>query len=59
MAAVTDQRNVRIFTIGGLQREVFTIPGPVVCMAGHSDQLMIVFHLGTGVTLMKLYTRWK
>ncbi|XP_014662660.1 PREDICTED: WD repeat and HMG-box DNA-binding protein 1-like isoform X2 [Priapulus caudatus] len=49
VAVATDQFNLRLFTVGGLQREIFSIPGPVVCMAGHSNQLIVVFHLGTGV----------
>ncbi|KAL2076814.1 hypothetical protein ACEWY4_027590 [Coilia grayii] len=39
---------VRLFSVGGVQREVFSLPGPVVCMAGHGEQLLIAFHRGTG-----------
>ncbi|XP_064600556.1 WD repeat and HMG-box DNA-binding protein 1-like [Liolophura sinensis] len=49
IAVATDQRNVRLLSVGGVQRELFSIPGPVVSLAGHHDQLLVVFHRGTGV----------
>lgn len=45
----TDQRLVRIFTIGGLQKRIFRLPGPVVAMAAHMDNLFVVYHSGFGV----------
>ena len=45
----TDKRIVRIFTLGGTQREIFSIPGPVVCMSGHGSHLMVVYHSGRGM----------
>ncbi|XP_017330803.1 WD repeat and HMG-box DNA-binding protein 1 isoform X2 [Ictalurus punctatus] len=48
VAAATSAMLVRLFSIGGVQREVFSLPGPVVCMAGHGEQLLIVYHRGTG-----------
>ena len=44
----TDKRIVRIFTLGGIQKEIFSIPGPVVCMSGHESHLMVVYHSGRG-----------
>ena len=46
MAAATDRRNLRIFTVGGMQREVLALPGPTVAMSGFKDKLMISAHLG-------------
>lgn len=46
VAAATSAMLVRLFSIGGVQREVFSLPGPVVCMAGHGEQLLIVYHRG-------------
>ncbi|XP_008837763.1 WD repeat and HMG-box DNA-binding protein 1 [Nannospalax galili] len=48
VAAATSTLLLRLFTIGGVQKEVFCLPGPVVSMAGHGDQLFIVYHRGTG-----------
>ncbi|KAG7327957.1 hypothetical protein KOW79_007901 [Hemibagrus wyckioides] len=48
VAAATSAMLVRLFSIGGVQREVFSLPGSVVCMAGHGEQLLIVYHRGTG-----------
>ncbi|XP_060789640.1 WD repeat and HMG-box DNA-binding protein 1 isoform X2 [Neoarius graeffei] len=48
VAAATSAMLVRLFSIGGVQREMFSLPGPVVCMAGHGEQLLIVYHRGTG-----------
>eukprot|EP00070_Physeter_catodon_P007538 XP_007116223.2 WD repeat and HMG-box DNA-binding protein 1 isoform X2 [Physeter catodon] len=47
-AAATSALLLRLFTIGGVQKEVFSLPGPVVSVAGHGEQLVIVYHRGTG-----------
>ncbi|NXP26494.1 WDHD1 protein, partial [Scytalopus superciliaris] len=47
-ACATSAFLVRVFTVGGIQREIFSLPGPVVSMAGHGEQLMIIYHRGTG-----------
>ncbi|NXI34352.1 WDHD1 protein, partial [Galbula dea] len=47
-ACATSALLVRVFTVGGVQREIFSLPGPVVSMAGHGEQLMIIYHRGTG-----------
>ncbi|XP_007527438.2 WD repeat and HMG-box DNA-binding protein 1 [Erinaceus europaeus] len=47
-AAATSVLLLRLFTIGGAQKEIFSLPGPVVSMAGHGEQLFIVYHRGTG-----------
>ncbi|XP_061560011.1 WD repeat and HMG-box DNA-binding protein 1 isoform X2 [Phycodurus eques] len=46
-AVATSALMVRLFSIGGVQREIFSLPGAVVCMAGHGEQLLIVYHRGT------------
>ncbi|XP_008047595.1 WD repeat and HMG-box DNA-binding protein 1 [Carlito syrichta] len=47
-AAATSALLLRLFTIGGVQKEVFSLPGPVVSVTGHGEQLFIVYHRGTG-----------
>uniref|UniRef100_A0A8D2B0B3 WD repeat and HMG-box DNA-binding protein 1 n=1 Tax=Sciurus vulgaris TaxID=55149 RepID=A0A8D2B0B3_SCIVU len=47
-AAATSALLLRLFTIGGVQKEIFSLPGPVVSMAGHGEQLFIIYHRGTG-----------
>ncbi|KAM3876748.1 WD repeat and HMG-box DNA-binding protein 1 [Diretmus argenteus] len=47
-AAATSALMLRLFSIGGVQKEVFSLPGPVVCMAAHGEQLLIVYHRATG-----------
>ncbi|XP_004681910.1 PREDICTED: WD repeat and HMG-box DNA-binding protein 1 [Condylura cristata] len=47
-AAATSVLLLRLFSIGGVQKEIFSLPGPVVSMAGHGEQLLIVYHRGTG-----------
>ncbi|KAJ8309582.1 hypothetical protein KUTeg_014456 [Tegillarca granosa] len=49
IAIATDSRTVRIITVGGIQKQIFSIAGPVVCMAAHSNQLLVVYHRGTGI----------
>lgn len=48
VACATSALLVRIFTVGGVQKEIFSLLGPVVCMAAHGEQLLIVYHRGTG-----------
>jgi len=48
LAAATDQRIVRIFSVTGIQLQLFTIAGPVVSMAASDDKLMIIHHNGLG-----------
>ncbi|POI32056.1 hypothetical protein CIB84_004190, partial [Bambusicola thoracicus] len=47
-ACATSALLVRLFTVGGVQKEIFCLPGPVVAMAGHGEQLMVIYHRGTG-----------
>ncbi|GLD55786.1 WD repeat and HMG-box DNA-binding protein 1 isoform X1 [Lates japonicus] len=47
-AVATSTLMLRLFSIGGVQREIFSLPGPVVCMAGHGEQLLVVYHRATG-----------
>ncbi|XP_060117825.1 WD repeat and HMG-box DNA-binding protein 1 [Heteronotia binoei] len=47
-ACATSALLIRVFTVGGVQKEIFSLPGPVVSMAGHGEQLLVVFHRGTG-----------
>ncbi|KAG7162954.1 WD repeat and HMG-box DNA-binding protein 1-like [Homarus americanus] len=50
VAVATDRRNLRIFSTSGIQRDLISIPGPVVCIVGSEDQLMLIFHNGMGVS---------
>ncbi|CAM4691951.1 WD repeat and HMG-box DNA-binding protein 1 [Lepidochelys kempii] len=47
-ACATSAMLTRVFTIGGVQKEIFSLPGPVVSMAGHGEQLVVIYHRGTG-----------
>ncbi|KAL4237943.1 WD repeat and HMG-box DNA binding-domain containing protein 1 [Mactra antiquata] len=49
VAVATEARNLRLYSLAGVQKEIFTLPGPVVCLAGHSSQLIIVYHKGMGI----------
>ncbi|EDV20225.1 uncharacterized protein TRIADDRAFT_32433 [Trichoplax adhaerens] len=46
VAAATDNFNVRIYSISGIQLGIFTLAGPVVAMSGHDDIIMVVYHAG-------------
>ncbi|XP_069466351.1 WD repeat and HMG-box DNA-binding protein 1 [Ambystoma mexicanum] len=48
VACATSLQLLRVFTIGGVQREIFSLLGPVVSMSGHGEQLMIMYHRGMG-----------
>ncbi|CAL8379256.1 unnamed protein product [Arctogadus glacialis] len=47
-AVATSARTLRLFTVGGVQKEIFSLPGHVVSMAAHGEQLLVVYHRGTG-----------
>lgn len=49
VALATSRRHLRIFTPGGTQREVISLPGPVVTMNGHKNDLLVAYHSGIGV----------
>ncbi|KAH8300630.1 hypothetical protein KR018_000085 [Drosophila ironensis] len=44
VAVATSASFLRIFTVMGTQREVLSIPGPVVALAGHEHCLLLVYH---------------
>ncbi|GFS89434.1 WD repeat and HMG-box DNA-binding protein 1 [Nephila pilipes] len=46
---ITSKKFVRLFTISGIQCEVFLIPGFVVCCSARGSQLLIVYHKGSGI----------
>ncbi|XP_053331539.1 WD repeat and HMG-box DNA-binding protein 1 [Spea bombifrons] len=48
VACATSTQVLRIFSVGGVQKEILSLLGPVVCLAGHGEQLLIVYHGGTG-----------
>ncbi|XP_035688519.1 WD repeat and HMG-box DNA-binding protein 1-like [Branchiostoma floridae] len=49
VAVATDKRLVRVWTVAGIQKDVISVPGPVVSMAAYGTQLFVVYHMGTGI----------
>ncbi|XP_064622093.1 WD repeat and HMG-box DNA-binding protein 1-like [Lineus longissimus] len=49
VAVATDKRNVRIITIGGIQRHLFSTPGPIVTITASGSQLGVVYHMCHGL----------
>ncbi|KAI5704078.1 hypothetical protein M8J75_001791 [Diaphorina citri] len=49
IASASDKRLLRIFSVGGVQREIISLPGPVVCLNAKDDLLLAVYHSGQGV----------
>ncbi|XP_078484229.1 WD repeat and HMG-box DNA binding protein 1 [Ciona intestinalis] len=48
IAVCTDALQVRFFTLGGIQRQILSIPGNVVAMAASMDQLLVAYHITQG-----------
>lgn len=48
VAVATDQKFLRLFTNGGMQSYVLSIPGPALSMSAMDQKLMIVYHNGSG-----------
>ena len=50
VAVATDKNYIRLFSLGGTQREVISIPGgQVVSLAGKGDQLIIIYQESTSM----------
>ena len=50
VAVATDKNYIRLFSLGGTQREVISIPGgQVVSLAGRGDQLIIIYQESTSM----------
>ncbi|KAK1131589.1 hypothetical protein K0M31_017882 [Melipona bicolor] len=50
VALATSRRHLRIFTVGGTQREIIALPGPVVAMNGLNNDLVLAYHSGIGTS---------
>lgn len=48
VALATSRRNLRLFMISGIQREVLALPGPVVAMNALGNHLVVAYHTGVG-----------
>ncbi|XP_066591186.1 WD repeat and HMG-box DNA-binding protein 1 isoform X2 [Prorops nasuta] len=48
VAVATSKRNLRIYMIGGTQREILALPGPVVSMNAFESSLLIAYHYSIG-----------
>ncbi|KAL1117946.1 hypothetical protein AAG570_004259 [Ranatra chinensis] len=48
VALATSSSVVRIYSADGTQRDVVSVPGPLVTLAASDDRLAIVFHTGQG-----------
>ncbi|XP_059050858.1 WD repeat and HMG-box DNA-binding protein 1 [Achroia grisella] len=44
VACATNSRLLRLFTPMGTQRQVISLPGPVVCLAAYNTTVMAVYH---------------
>ncbi|XP_055381081.1 WD repeat and HMG-box DNA-binding protein 1 [Condylostylus longicornis] len=44
VAVATDNRFLRIFTAMGTQREVISVPGPVLSICGRDNKLFVTYH---------------
>lgn len=47
IAVATSLRYIRLFTLGGGQREIVSIPGPIVAVNGSRNRLVVTYHSGT------------
>ncbi|XP_030375584.1 WD repeat and HMG-box DNA-binding protein 1 isoform X2 [Scaptodrosophila lebanonensis] len=44
IAVATSSHFLRLFSVMGTQREVLSIPGPVLALAGHENSLIVIYH---------------
>jgi hypothetical protein len=50
-AVCTSLHFLRVFTITGIQRQIFSLPGPVVSMATQGGLILVAYRQGQGVYL--------
>ncbi|XP_004517331.1 WD repeat and HMG-box DNA-binding protein 1 [Ceratitis capitata] len=53
VGVATSMQFLRLFTVMGTQREIISIPGPVVALAGHEDRILVVYHSAPPGTLQQ------
>lgn len=46
IAVATSMNFLRLFTLGGCQREIISIPGPIVAINGSRNRLVVIHHCG-------------
>ena len=46
LAVATDRRNLRMYSCGGMQLEIISLPGPVVALAGYKKEIIISVQIG-------------
>ena len=46
IAMATSKRQVRLFTVGGVQREVISVPGVCVTVCGWGGRMAVVYQTG-------------
>lgn len=44
VVVATDARFLRIFSAMGTQREIVSLPGPVIALATHDDRIVVTYH---------------
>ena len=47
MAVFTDLFYLRIFALGGIQKALRSLPGPLLSMAGIGNMLIVIYHVGS------------
>lgn len=50
IAVVSDKRFLRLFTLGGVQTFILSIPGNVVCLSAAENSLMVVYNSAAGAS---------
>lgn len=51
VAVATSMRFLRLFALSGTQREILSIPGPIVAVNGSRNRLVVVHHCGSRMCL--------
>ena len=46
----TNKQFLRLYTLGGVQREVISLPGHVVTLAGEGDYVIVVYQETTSMS---------
>ena len=55
IAIATNKQMLRLFSVGGVQRELISIPGQPVTLAGWGGRLAIVYQSGPSKTAHSIY----
>lgn len=55
VAVATTSNHLRLFDSTGTQKQIISLPGPIVCMSGHERKIFVTCHMGFGIYFLYIF----